>query len=250
MPIFEAALHEKQKTDSQDTMGILWRPNNYRRKAGLPVGKIISDTTLVSLGGWYRDVKITKKKVAMIGDYPGLKLIVGRRSVTGIWAQEMRGSQKVVFSLHGSSVEMIQGLLNEKKESIRASIDLALLDFLDRLGMASGVVPIWERSEDWIRDTGYKVPLGSVVYLDGAKKVYEEGVEFTTGSGEEPLVGLSAFLENRSLEKVAPQVAAEIAALRRELARHNEILSKATILIPEKSASKLGQKRLNRWFDG
>jgi len=220
-PIFSAALGKSPKEASPDIMDIsqrpfriAWRPNNYRRKT---VISEVSDITLKKIGGVYRNIKITKKRVTFIRDYPHVLLIVGRTKLQGVWAQPRDGDKKETHVIERQSIGEVEDALLVKREEIKCLLDNAMQDFISKFGLDIGAEIYWDRYEDWVK--GEEVIDGLnpelIVHDTFFKKVYGEGIEFKqTANKEEPVVHLKQYIKNRAVEDVAPEIAVALDGVR------------------------------------
>lgn len=234
---------------------VLWRPNNYRRKSVLKFATLdLSDP----ISTQYRNAVRGEKGLWVIRDYDRVTVMLGPRTLRVIWSQRVINGAKEIFLLESDSAEVLRSRVASKTEEIRVLLDRVLADVAERLRL-SITEPIWDRYEDFIRDSRIdeivaKLPRGCVVHETFFKKVYEEGVEFVpSAAGEAPGARLSSYLKNRAFEDVAPEVAAEIAALRRDVAQKFSVLMRSLERSEKapvgmmREAARSGQKKLTRW---
>ena len=236
---------------------VLWRPNNYRRKSRL---KFASLDTGYPVSDYFSHARRSKKGVWSIRDYDRITILLGPRVVTAMWSQRVINGEKELFLLESNRELEIRERIAGKREEIRILLDRALVDLAERLGLKIEE-PVWDRFEDYVRDERIdeivaKLPRGCVVYDSFFKKVYDEGVEFVQSTpGELPGARLTTYLKNRSFEDVAPEVAAELAALRRDVAQRFLMLTRSIERLEKapngslREASVPGQKRLGKWTE-
>ena len=236
---------------------VLWRPNNYRRKSRL---KFAADIGSYPISTQYRNAVCGKKGLWVIRDYDRVTVMLGPNVVRAIWSQRVINGAKEHFLLESDSAAQLRSCIASKTEEIRVQLDRVLVDVAERLGLKVDE-PVWDRFEDFFRDSRLdelvaKLPRGCVVHESFFKKVYDEGVEFVQSvPGEGPGVRLSSYLKNRAFEDVAPEVAVEIAALRRDVAQRFLLLTRSIERLEKApagslhEASKAGQKKLGRWTE-
>lgn len=204
-PIFNKSLNSPQETFS-DSMAILYRPNNFRVQSSL-LG--LSDSTLKDLRECYR---AGGKGLCFIR-LGRVTLQLGRSKLTAIWDQRENG-QKVVYRLSGSVGEVTDGIL-KVKDRIFDELSGALRGFALKHGLSLGPV-VWERAEESIKGDEYidAIPRDVIIHDVLFKKVYAEDLEFTTRKGGEPSVTVRNYVHNRAVERVAPEIARELAVIR------------------------------------
>lgn len=240
---------------SRNSFRVLWRPNNYRRKSRL---KFTSPDTGYPVSDHFSHARRSKKGVWSIRDYDRITILLGPRVVTAMWSQRVINGEKELFLLESNREIEVRERIAGKREEIRILLDRALVDLAERLGMKIEE-PVWDRFEDYVRDERIddlvaKLPRGCVVYDSFFKKVYDEGVEFVQSTpGEFPGARLSSYLKNRAFEDVAPEVAAELAALRRDVAQRFALLTRSIERLEKAPAGSLreatrpGQRKLGRY---
>jgi hypothetical protein len=244
-PIFEAALKEKipdSMTTIQPSFRYLWRPHNYRRQ--IRVREWFDsgyDALMSAINSSYFNpsgVKIAfnynsrLKTLSIHGLYSNITLQLGRNTLVGIWKQNIVSGEKETYLLESKSFQDIEDWLYNKKKVIMDRLDLALRDFATKSSLLQpGEQPVWGRYEDWIKGDDYidKIPRECIIHDTVFKKVYEEGVEFKGGKGDNPVVHMKNYIKNRSLEDFSPLLIKELEEIKLRLPE--------PIMTPEDNAS-------------
>lgn len=236
-PIFEAAIVSSSGSAEPDSMaigvlsgmsedikrsstGIVWRPNNYRRKMYVTRA---SNSTTVSCGECCPTcVSYGKRnRLLFIRHWPGVLIQAGPRAVVAIWSQEYDGKRKRTYHIVSDSEGGVEERLTQKREEIRAMLDEALSGYLKMSGAFQDAPPMWDRYEDWIKGESFidAIPEDTIIHDTYFKKVYGKGIEFKqTGEKEEPVVHLKNYIKNRAIEDFTPEIVREIRALGDRLA--------------------------------
>lgn len=204
-----------------DSMAILYRPNNFRRQTQVGV-YIIAVKRLNNSGVW----KQSARSKLMFQQRGRITLQLGRKVLTAIWNQNVEGKREV-FRFQGSAEQIAQGIL-EVKERIRAELDKAIVEVCDVLGKVPREI-VWERAEESIRGDEYldKLPQNMVLHDTIFRKVYAGETEFLTRKGEEPSIKVKNYIKNRALEDFAPEIAQAI----REVGAHRDLLGEVKDLV-------------------
>lgn len=218
-PIFEEAAGDFPQEEKVDSMAIykgssekvLWRPNNYRRQMRVKPQKtafINSGSRPLYIAGIPLNIAPSSKGLLFIKVSDRVKLQYGKNTLTAIWSQAVIGGEKETFSVPGEDFRV---WVVEKRQEIAAELDAALFSFCRQYDLLiPGKVPRWERYEDWVRGERFidSLPSECIIHADGLKKVYREGVEFTRSRRDEaPGFHAANFIENRMVERFAPEIA-------------------------------------------
>ena len=256
---FTKEFHKKQKKSLLKGLGysgkpicILWRPNNYRRKI---LVKLIGESTRDNMKNHYINTTYSNhNKLLFVKDYPGVILMIGNRSLTGIWSQRIIKGERETFLIEGNSIDDIECFIELKKNEIEAKIDAAILHLASSFNIpVSGALIGWERTENWFRGEDFvnRLPREAIFYDSRSKKVYDDGVEFTSGTGEKnSVVSMLNYLENSQVERVVPELVVRIGNVEKvqlRILERIESLSKRPVHVQGRVLVHKSQKRLEEF---
>lgn len=221
-PIFEAALPKETKRDSmtiaKKRFSIVWRPNGYRRQMSISGRSDSTPKTTIKL---FKNVKVTKKNLIYISDWPQIKVQLAKNTITAFWCQNIVDGDKEVFHFVRDSIDELDSAIDFKKDSITRELDDVLRVVCRKLGLMSWG-ECWTRYEDWVKGDEVidSISPHAIIHDTFFKKVYGDGVEFKqTPSKESPVVHLKNYIRNRAIEDVSPLIADELFAVREALVR-------------------------------
>lgn len=202
-------------TTATTRFGLLWRPNNYRRKIAIQRGD--NSGRMALLFKLYKGLDVGlnshNKLLTVRGFKPNITLQVGKNFLTGIYHQTIIGGHKEVFLIKADTLEQIQARIDERKQSIQDRIDVALKEFSRVLKCQIPYKrPVWTRYEDWVKGEEVidSIPREVIVHDTVFKKVYGEGIEFIKKGAEQPTAHLKNYIKNRAIEDIAPGIAGSI----------------------------------------
>lgn len=216
-PIFNKVLQEENPNSMTTTPlsnKILFRPHNYRREIKV---KTKTDSTLQKIAHETKALspKINNKLISIKNYKPNITIQYGKETVTAIFSQNIINGHKETYLIERNNKEECNKRLNQIINEIKEKIDNALNDFIDRfnLRLEPERKPIWTRYEEWIKGEEFidSIPRETIIHDTTFKKVYPEGIEFKSSKkGEEPLIHLKSYINNRSIEEREPIIAKEI----------------------------------------
>lgn len=204
-PIFNKFLQETN-LGSISPYRILFRPNNYRRKASIFINDLKKESTLQKVNsalfkGEVKDVSCSKtNKLIFIELNNNVKIQIGKKYLTAIYNQ-IEHNKKVVYKITGDSYEEIGDKIYDKAQEIKELLDNSIKNFCSRFDIIySGI--IWDRYEDWIKGEEFidKLPKDMIIQDTYFKKVYDEGVEFKGGAGHEAGVLVKNYFRNKVID--------------------------------------------------
>lgn len=196
-----------------ENQGILWRPHNYRRQIEV---KPRNEQILAFIKGTLGGTPHPQNKVITIADFEGITIQYKKKTVSGIYKQNIIAGVKEIYHLRGSPIEIAKRM-EEKKEIIRHKIDTAILKFIRKCKIYKPQsILLWSHYEDFVRNESYieKIPKEVIINDQHFKKVYGKGIEFIGDHrGDTPVTKLRTYIKNRALEDIAPEIADSIREL-------------------------------------
>jgi len=203
------------------------RPNNYRRLINI---KFIKESGISRILTTPLAKQNLQNKIIDIPNYrnSGISLQVCKSKLIGIYSQVYSNGKKYWYRIVRDSDEEINKVIETKKEEIKDKIDSALKMFCEEFNLGFRFEnPIWLRSETAIHGDDYidRIPRDLIIHDTIFKKVYKDDLEFKSGKGEEPVVHLKNYITNRAIEKIAPEIARELAKIQDERFEFNKSLA-------------------------
>lgn len=208
-PIFEKVPQEiKVNTMSvARPIQFFWRPNNYRLQFNFKIETFKRNTTLKSgvqisnFGTKYTYHNFYNTTVIL--DIPKRKK---SPKITLIY----KPSKRFYYEIKCSNLAEIDKKINEKVLNIEQSLMEALKLFISNYGGSVDMrTKKWVRFEDDIHGEDYidNIPRDMVITDTYFKKVYQKGLEFKNPAY------VKAYISNRAIEEIAPEIAAAINGL-------------------------------------
>jgi len=139
---------------------------------------------------------------------------IGKRKIIGIYSQQKVGKKKGAYLIEAKSKEELEKTIFDKRRDIYSRIDAAIVKVARALGIAIPLKPPSTiRYEDSLKGEEYidNLPNDLTIHTPVVKKVYPDEVEFIKNRNlPEGGVAVANYLENRALEKVAPEIHQEL----------------------------------------
>jgi len=197
-------------TPPAKNLRFLWRPNNYRLKIpfrGGFDGKQEIKGGVPFLGGSFPVERDGRSGVVTVRVRSGLVLQVCRSCVVAIYSLRGLDGRKVWWEVEVDGVRGMDEWVDGKVAGILGECLVAVRGLGLELDFGGAV---WIRHEDSVKGEEFLDGLdpGLVLHDTYCKKVYEKEVEFSS-----PFY-MKNFIANRSIERVAPEVARELQELR------------------------------------
>ncbi|KKN76091.1 hypothetical protein LCGC14_0374810 [marine sediment metagenome] len=225
---------------------VCFRPNNYRRQIEV---KIKDNSTIKKIIGAIPKAIPNKhtKIISIKNYYKNITLQYGRSTLTGIYSQPKIGNDKLTYVIERSTRQELERRLYEIRKEIQEDIDTALKQFSKQFKINLPYKKIiWVRYEDYIKGEPFinSIKRDTIIHDTVFKKVYGEGIEFkSTKKGEEPIVHMKNYINNRAIEDIAPEIAAEINNMHNSISKPLKDLNESIQL--EIHNKRLHQKILN-----
>ncbi len=252
-----AQLTNRWAEGSEEPVIQVWRPNGYRRKISI-VRK--DPETSMCIRGVYSDVvpligKKNRNGCLYVHDYQGYTLQVGSKWVTVYSSQKKMG--RVTYEIRGANYVEIAHTIALKVKEIQEAFDAVLLDFVKRTKIFSNGHIEWEAFEDYTTDETIRKHTNKNrrFYMDGIKKVYEDGIEFVRSPKfSVPGEQFKQYMIRKDSDVAESIIVAELAAQRREGAKHFDLVMKELadlkgvhrdVMLASKRPD---QRKLSRWL--
>lgn len=199
--------------DTADTMSmlggnrkILWRPNNYRLKIPVKQGSIGNFSSIKGSMGIF-PVEIGKKGLATLKINKRITLMIYDKCVVGVFSLKDHEGRKEWYKVEVDSVQAFEEWFDAKLGEIEGELRFEIAKLRGDLDFRAGV---WIRHEDGVKNEEFLDTLSPELVLHDTyfKKVYRNEVEFKSP------IYVKNFISNRALDRVAPEIVAELASLR------------------------------------
>lgn len=202
--IFPDATNSDPMRGGLETLSFLWRPNNYRLKIPFVKGSDPKQETK-QLGGLF-PVEIREGTTTLKVDEK-ITLMIHPENVIGIWSLKNKKKEKLWYNVKVDSIDALDEWIDSKVKAIQESLESEFKKLKLSLDYSKAV---WIRHEDGIKGEEFLDGLSSslVIHDTYFKKVYDNEAEFKAPAY------VKNFIANRSIEKIAPEIAKELVEIK------------------------------------